>query len=133
MAAAALAAAPILDDYRTVSKDDWRSAVPKLEALAQPGDLVLFDQSFGRVVYDYYSRRGDVIEEPFAPLRRGLTSRTLVDAMEVSARPFDRVWLVVSSWDPAVPQMLERFRTTFDLSTHLQDRGVNSYLFLRKQ
>ena len=50
VAAAALAAAPILDDYRTVSKDDWRGAVPKLEALAQPGDLVLFDQSFGRVV-----------------------------------------------------------------------------------
>ena len=53
--------------------------------------------------------------------------------MEASARPFDRVWLVVSSWDPAVPQMLERFRTTFDLSTHLRDRGVNSYLFVKKQ
>jgi mannosyltransferase len=132
VAVAALAIVPVREHYRTRTKDDWRQATPRLEALARSGDLVLFDQPYGRVAFDYYAKRGDLDEQPFLTWREGLTTRTIVEALRVAAQGSDRVWLVLSSWDPVAPLLVEELQATYDVAVHLRDRGIESYLFVAR-
>lgn len=129
---AVLSVPPIREYYATLKKDNWRQAVARIDALARPGDLVIFNQPYGQVPFDYYARRADLVEEQFLLEREGLTTRSILGVLKVMAHGSDRVWLVLSSWDPASPLMVRELQAIYDVAAHVQERGVEGYLFVAR-
>ena len=77
--------------YTTTKKEQWRTAASKVEAQAEPGDLLVISQSFTQSPYDYYARRdGEALpkEVPLNPAQANEVGAVVGDS--------DRVWLVLS-------------------------------------
>ena len=132
VAVAGLSIAPLGAYYGTVHKERWRDLVAAVDSRARSGDLVLFNQSYLQTPFDYYTKRTDLVEVPFLEVRDGLTTRSIRTLVSVAAAGHDRVWLVVTTADPLSPIMLEELLARYAVVTHDQDRGVETYLLIRK-
>jgi mannosyltransferase len=123
--------APLRHYYGTMQKDPWRTMVASVESAAQPRDLVLFNQPYGQIPFDYYRKRSDLIEVPFLEYREGLTSRSVRELVRVATAGHDRVWLVLSNSDAVTPLMVDTLGATRGAAIHLVDRGIELYLFVK--
>jgi mannosyltransferase len=132
VAVAGLSIAPLGVYYGTVHKERWRDLVAAVDRAARSGDLVLFNQSYLQTPFDYYTKRTDLVEVPFLEVREGLTTRSIRTLVSVAAAGHDRVWLVVTATDPLTPIMLEELLARYVVVTREQDRGVETYLLIRK-
>jgi hypothetical protein len=130
VAVVAVSGRSVRDYYDTLTKDDWRGMVTAVESLARPGDVVIFNQPYGQVPFDYYSRRADLLEFRFLAEREGLTTRSMLEMVKVLARRSDRVWLVLSSTDPLSPLLIRELESAYEIVAHLRERGIGSYLFV---
>jgi len=122
---------PFDEYFATTRKDNWRGATAQLESRALPGDLLLFHKPWGKVPFDYYSRRVDLAEH-MVPLKFELMTEENAAALVArETRGFDRVWLVYtqpSGISPLVPKLLaETYRRTDTIT----DRGIEIHLFIR--
>jgi mannosyltransferase len=119
--------------YGAVKKDLWRDAVAKFERLAQPGDVVLFNERPGQSPFDYYNRRHDLIEKPFPDYNSELKADNIGELLKSAVEGHDRVWLVLSHpgiLTPLIPQQLEEWYT---VAAHRSDPGVEIYLFEKRR
>jgi mannosyltransferase len=115
--------------FGSVKKDMWREAVAAISRLTKPNDLVLFDQESGRVPFDYYYERDDLIEKPFPDYNSNMNADNLPEKLKAAIEGHDRVWLVLSHPDaltPLIPEQLARWYLTVE---HLTIPGVEMYLF----
>jgi uncharacterized membrane protein len=88
-----------------VRKDDWRSAVREVEALARPGDRIVFHPFFTQIPYGVYRTRTDLVEAPF-PKHGGLLTTTTLPFVLHQLRGDDRSWLVLMSFDARKPVLV---------------------------
>jgi hypothetical protein len=107
--------------YDGVEKEAWDEAAALVARHAQPDDVLLFNDSWGQIPFDYYFRRlynGSVVEHglPVDLFDRGVLEPRMteddVPRAQALIRGRERVWLVYShDWytDPEglVPQALE--------------------------
>jgi uncharacterized membrane protein len=117
--------------YGSAKKDLWREAVTHFKTLAQPGDLVLFNDRSGQIPFDYYLRRSDLDEKPFPDYQIELTAENLPDALLYATEVRKRMWLVVShpnALTPLIPRLLEEW---YGKVTQITYPGVEMYLFER--
>lgn len=134
VATVALTAGALHVYFATVHKDDWRDLVAALERAAQPGDLVVLSQSFGMSPFDYYARRTDLVELPFADLVGGLTKRSLGSLASAAVAPYDRVWVVVSDPDVSTAALvgaLTGYDTAAEIDPARGSEGIEARLYVR--
>ena|SRR5215213_416459 len=90
----------------------WREMADYVDAHAKPGDLVLFNEGSGRLMFSYYFQSEDVtrevvsVESPSPPVTRKEMRSELAPAVE----GYRRVWLVRSNWgsSPRTKKLLKR-------------------------
>jgi uncharacterized membrane protein len=119
--------------YGAVKKDAWRDAVANFEGLAQPGDVVLFNERPGQSPFDYYLRRRDLTEKPFPDYNSELKADNISELLKSAVEGHDRVWLVLSHpgvLTPLIPAQLEEW---YALIKHRSDPGVEIYLFEKRR
>jgi uncharacterized membrane protein len=119
--------------YGAVKKDVWREAVANFERLAQPGDVVLFNERPGQSPFDYYNVRSDLIEKPFPDYNSELKADNISELLKHAVEGHDRVWLVLSHpgiLTPLIPAQLEEW---YALAAHRSDPGVEIYLFEKRR
>jgi hypothetical protein len=119
--------------YGAVKKDVWRDAVTNFERLAQPGDVVLFNERPGQSPFDYYNRRRDLVEKPFPDYNSELKADNIGELLESAVEGHDRVWLVLSHpgiLTPWIPQQLEEW---YVVVAHISEPGVEIYLFEKRR
>jgi uncharacterized membrane protein len=86
--------------FAATSNTPWREIAGYVEGHARPGDLVLFNEGSGRLMFGYYPKREGVSEEvlsvenPSPPVTRKEMRKGLRPAVEGHRR----VWLVRSNW-----------------------------------
>jgi mannosyltransferase len=115
--------------FGSPKKDMWREAVSSISGLTKPKDLVLFNDESGRVPFNYYYRRGDLVEKPFPDYNSKTTAANLAEHLRAALEGHDRVWLVLShpnDLTPLIPEHLARWYLTVE---HLTIPGVEMYLF----
>ncbi|HYJ47545.1 MAG TPA: glycosyltransferase family 39 protein [Pyrinomonadaceae bacterium] len=120
------------DYYRAVKKDTWRDAVAEVEKLAQPGDLMLFNQQSGQSPFDYYLRKKVLDEKPFPDFSSELRADNVAELLKPAVEGHDRVWLVISHPGPLSPLIAEQLKTWYTAAAHINDPGVEIYLFEKR-
>jgi uncharacterized membrane protein len=118
--------------YGAAKKDLWRVGVAHFKSLAQPRDLVLFNDQSGEVPFEYYYRGKDLVEKPFPDYNAKLDENNLAEQLRASVEGHSRVWLVIShpnNLTPLIPQQLARW---YDQSAHINYPGVEMYLFEKR-
>jgi len=118
--------------YGAIKKDMWRESVARFEQLAEPGDLVLFNDRSGQTPFDYYLKRTDVVEKGFPDYESELRADNLAELLRPAIEGHDRVWLVISHpglLSPLIAEQLARSHTT---AAQINYPGVEIYLFEKK-
>jgi uncharacterized membrane protein len=110
-------------------KDMWREAVAAFSGLAKANDLVLFNDESGRVPFDYYYKRDNLVEKPFPDYNSKTNADNLAEKLKGTIEGHDRIWLVLShpnALTPLIPEQLARWYETME---HINIPGVEMYLF----
>ena len=87
----------VMEIYRKVNKEPWRIAAEYVDKNARAGDLVIFNPPYYiTTVFDYYSKRNDLIKEGFPPSIAGTTyvnERNIKELMPIVG-DHERVWFI---------------------------------------
>lgn len=88
--------------YTEVNKEQWRNVANYIDTNAQPGDLLLFSPGYcQKNVFDYYSKRTDLIKKPFIQgtfmdvVGRKVSVDELTKELKLNVEGYNRVWVVV--------------------------------------
>ena len=122
---------PLHDYYAATRKVEWREAVANVDRVAHAQDVVLFNQPYAKIPFDYYSHRSDVVKVPFLKDHDDLGERSLTEVLTMDVRGHDRVWLVLSNPDELSPLMVRQLTRSFQMSSHTASPGLEIYLFVR--
>jgi mannosyltransferase len=110
-------------------KDMWREAVASINGLTKPNDLVLFDDESGRVPFDYYYKRDNLVEKPFPAYNSKTNADNLGEQLRAAIEGHNRVWLVLSHPDDLTPLIPEQLALWYKMAEHITIPGVEMYLF----
>jgi mannosyltransferase len=104
-----------LDYYTATTKEPWRAVAGYVDAHAEPGDLILFYNGSGKVMFDYYSQREDVPQE-VASVDTSLpvTRKEMREGLAPAVEGHRRVWLV-RHWadNPHINKLLRKTLVNF--------------------
>lgn len=78
--------------YVEVNKDQWRDVASYLDENARYENLLLFNEGFGYLVFDYYSQRTDLIKVAFPQEYAHLDDESIKE-LELLAKKHPRIWL----------------------------------------
>lgn len=97
------------NDLVTTNKETWREAIGYLDAKTKKGDAILFNAGVCRFMYEYYSKRTDVVLIPFEPSAPQLNPDSLREMLSPIMETHRNVWLVSShnrDWNDTVAKTL---------------------------
>lgn len=115
-------------NYRGVSKEQWRDVAANVSEWARPGEVVAFDVAYGRGGFAHYFRRDDV---RLVELSEDV--RTKAAAGRLAAEPTERVWLV-RFHRPADPDgVTEAMKPAFTVVGWRRYAGIDLFLFRRTE
>lgn len=119
--------------YYKVSKEPWREVANIIETNAKPGDLLLFDSgAVQEWVFDYYSKRTDLVKKPFAKKSGDIYEENIKD-LEQTVEGFVRVWLIRShsrDYKRLIPNALSE---SYFVKYHNESVGIEIYLFRKNE
>lgn len=98
------------NDLATTNKETWREAVEYLDANTGKGDVIVFNSGVCRYMYEYYSKRTDVVLIPFDPADSQLRQDSLKELLRPVYESHNSVWLVFShtrDWKSRIPDVLK--------------------------
>jgi len=79
--------------YVETNKDQWKDVANYLDENARYEDLLLFNEGFGYLVFDYYSQRTDLTKVTF-PQEYGHLNDESIRELELIAGRHPRIWLI---------------------------------------
>ena len=124
-----LGVTPLRAYYDTIRKDNWRSAVPAIEARAQPDDLLVFYPYFHQIPFDFYRRRSDLAERAFPLFDPPPPADGWSHVMERATGQHRRIWLITLQGDATRAVVIDQFRQRFAERLNLQLQHIDAYLF----
>ncbi len=81
--------------YTNINKERWREVVNYIETNSKYGDLLLFNGSASRNVFDYYSKRIDLIKNVFSDQYIDVNKEN-INYLSTIAEYHDRFWIILA-------------------------------------
>jgi uncharacterized membrane protein len=119
--------------YAAAKKDLWRVGVAYFKSLAQPHDLVLFNDQSGEVPFEYYYRETDVTKKPFPDYNAKLDENNLAEQLQASTEGHARVWLVLSHPNNLTHLLPQQLAHWYNQRAYINYPGVEMYLFEKRE
>jgi len=127
-----LAGIELFGYYHDGHKEQWRDAVHYVESSADSKDLILFnDPVCGWLLFDYYSSRADLVKRGFPETRHRVDEESIGE-LRPMLDGHRRVWFIVSHSTDKKGLIMRTLNDSFHLASHKQYRGIDAYLFERK-
>jgi len=99
------------DYYAATTKEPWRQVADYVDGHAKPGDLILFYNHSGKVMFGYYLQREDVTQEVVSvESSPPVTWKEMREGLAPAVEGHRRVWLVLHWTDN--PQFNKLLRKT---------------------
>jgi hypothetical protein len=119
--------------YDSRRREGWKSAVALVEALAEPGDVLLYYPEFNHYPFDQYRTRTDLLSVPFplAPLVPIPPPGALDDLLRDTVGDKDRVWLIALQGAPERVPIAEGLARTRTELQHIVVEWLEVDLFVR--
>jgi uncharacterized membrane protein len=115
--------------YNDAHKEQWRDVAKFMDSNAKPGDLLLFNSGTClRVVFDYYSKRADLIKKPFPEKTKYVDEQNIKELKPAMEGP-NRIWLILSHSGDYKGLIKKALNESYDLSYHKKYIGIKVHLF----
>jgi hypothetical protein len=122
----------VLGYYTEVKKEQWRDVAADIENNAEPGDLLLFNAGFCQnIVFDYYSKRADLIKKPFPEETRSVNEEN-IKTLGPTLKGYHRVWVILSHSGDSEGRIISTISESYNESYHRTYVGIEVYLFEKK-
>ena len=118
--------------YTKTTKQQWREVANYIDKNADKGDLLLFHMGHMDIVFDYYSKRTDLIKRRF-PTKTPNGVEEIVKELEATVNGYKRVWVIVSHSKLEEGLVTTKLVEAYNLSYQEKYKGVTIYLFERKE
>lgn len=114
--------------YINVDKEQWRDAVDYIETNAEAGDLLLFNAGFTQdYVFDYYSKRSDLVKKPFPSNTRYVNEENIKE-LEPTVQGYDRVWVILSHSRDSLGLIKQTLSQSYNLVDYKVYINYNVYI-----
>lgn len=117
--------------FNSVRKDPWKIAVQYVDTNARNDDLLLFNPPSRKdLMFDYYSKRDDLIKKRF-PLEERNVDEINIKELMPTVDGYKRVWVVIeysntSDKNGLITSTLNKY---YELSYYKEYRDIRVYLF----
>jgi uncharacterized membrane protein len=114
-------------EYYTIvnNKEPWREVADYIDTNAKEGDLLLFNGGFCQEnVFDYYSKRTDLIKKPFPKETRYIDEENIKELVP-TVESYNRVWVILSHCGDEKGLIKRTLNKFYNLSYH---KGYKSSL-----
>lgn len=140
---AAISLVKVWGYYAEVNHEEWRDVAEYVDANAERGDLLLFNAGFClKDVFNYYSKRADVVKKPF-PEKANRLDEENIKELAPTVEGYSRVWLIQSHHNggrrtsrpelsPTEDLIQHRLRQWYSLTHHGRHKGIDVYLFQKE-
>lgn len=81
--------------YAKVNKEQWREVANYIDANAESGSVLLFHADFGRIPFNYYSKRTDLIKRRFPGKTRNIDENTIKESGS-TGEDYNEIWVILS-------------------------------------
>lgn len=118
--------------YHRVYKDPWREVAHSMDTTAKSGDVVFFNSAICQYLFDYYSRRPDLIKMSL-PENSGDGDEEDTKQLESLRTRHDRVWVILSHGE-GKGRLRQAFRKSHNLSYYKEysiERDVANRVAIR--
>lgn len=118
--------------YHKVYKDPWREVAHSLDLNAKRGDLVFFNSAVCQYLFDYYSKRTDLIKAAFPENSEDVGEKN-IRQLEPKLKKHNRVWLILSHGHKHGP-LKDMLRKSYTLSYYREysiERVVGNHIAIR--
>jgi len=114
--------------YVRVDKEQWRDAVYYIETNAEVGDLLLFSAgSMQENIFDYYSKRTDLIKKGFYST---VNEENIIE-LEPRVQGYNRVWVILSHSRDSKGLIKQTMSQSYNLLDYKVFKGIEIYLFVK--
>ncbi len=116
--------------YHTMDhKEQWRDVANYLDANAEKGDLLIFNAGYMmNIVFDYYSKRTDLLKKPFPEDTRIVDKENIKNLGKV-IKDHDRVWVILSHSGDLNNLIIKTIGESYNMTFQERYIGINLYLF----
>jgi len=124
------------DYYIYDMKNQWREAAEYVDAHADPGDLLIFNEAGQSDIFGYYTHRSDVTIKGFDLDTRVITEQTSQPAQKIGdldavVQGYRRVWLLLAESNDTEGLIKHQLTEQYNLSLQDGFTGIKVYLFVR--
>lgn len=119
--------------YTKINKEQWKDVANYIDTNAKNEDLLLFNSvSCKDLVFDYYSKRTDLIKKGF-PAKTRYVNEENIKELGPTVEGYNRAWLILSHSRDKKGLITKTFIESYNLSYHKQYKGIEVYLFEKKE
>jgi hypothetical protein len=118
--------------YTKTTKEQWRDVANYIDKNADKGDLLVFHAGYMNIVFDYYSKRTDLIKSRFLTKTPNGVEE-IIKELEATVNGYKRVWIIVSHSKLEEGLITTKLVEAYNLSYQEKYKGVTIYLFERKE
>jgi hypothetical protein len=115
--------------HTTDSKEQWRTVANYVDANAEKEDLLIFNAGFMKgLVFDYYSKRTDLIKKSF-PEETRIVNKENIKNLGVVIESHNRVWVILSHSGDRNNLIIKKMEESHDKTFEKRYIGIKLYLF----
>jgi hypothetical protein len=118
--------------YTKINKSQWRDVAYYIDKNAKNFDLLVFNASYCQIVFDYYSKRTDLIKKPFPDKGRQVDAKNIKELKSI-VEGYRRVWVIISHSKDKKGLITKKLIEAYNLSYQMEYKGIKLYFFERKE
>jgi mannosyltransferase len=114
--------------YTKINKEQWRDVANYIDTNANNGDFLLFSSGIQDIIFNYYSKRTDLIKKGFY----AQVDEENIKELAPTVKGYRRVWIILSHSRDEKELITKKLIETYNLSYQNKYKGIKLYLFERK-
>lgn len=119
--------------YTKINKEQWKDVANHIDTNAKNEDLLLFNSVACKyLVFDYYSKRADLIKKGF-PKKTRYVDEENIKELGPTVEGYNRAWLILSHSRDKKGLITKTLIESYNLSYHKKYKGIEVYLFEKKE
>lgn len=118
--------------HTTINKQQWREVANYIDTNADPGDLLIINAGYMDHIFNYYSKRTDLILKPFPDNKSRYVDEVNINQLEIDVEEYMRVWLMLSHSTDEKGIIAKKLTEAYNLSYQREFLGIRIALYERK-
>ena len=126
--------------YTTINKEQWRDVASYIDKNANNGDLLLFSAGIQDIIYNYYSKRTNLIQKSFPEKNQSFRENNMesimpavdeknIETLMPDLEGYKRIWVILSHNKDEKDLITKKLLEYYNLTYHKKYVGIKIDLY----